>query len=45
MTIEGEDAAAPEMAPTLGEANREVYQQRLGISTREMAMLGSGQVI
>ena len=45
LTIEGEEAPVPEMAPTLGEANREVYQQRLGISTREMAMLGSGQVI
>ena len=37
--------AEPQMAPTLGEANREVYQQRLGISTRELAMLGSGLVI
>ena len=45
LTVMGEETPAPEMAPALGEANREVYQQRLGISTREMAMLGSGQVI
>ena len=45
LTIEGEDTSTPKIAPTLGEANREVYQQRLGISAREMAMLGSGQVI
>ena len=45
LTVMGEETPGPEMAPALGEANREVYQQRLGISTREMAMLGSGQVI
>ena len=45
LTVEGQETPIPEMAPALGEANREVYQQRLGISTREMAMLGYGQVI
>ena len=38
----GEDPPPPAPAPTLGEANREIYQHRLGISDRELAMLGSG---
>ncbi len=45
LTVEGEPASPPPPAPTLGEANREIYQHRLGISDRELAMLGSGQVI
>ncbi len=45
LTVMGEEAPTPEAAPVLGEANREVYQHRLGMSAREMAMLGSGEVI
>ena len=45
LTVEGEPAPPPAPAPTLGEANREIYQHRLGISDRELAMLGSGRVI
>lgn len=45
LTIQGEEPPPPTLAPTLGEANREIYQQRLGISDRELAVLGSGQVV
>ena len=45
LTVMGEDPPPPTPAPTLGEANREIYQHRLGISDRELALLGSGQVI
>ena len=45
LTVEGEDPPAPALAPALGEANREIYQHRLGIADRELALLGSGRVI